>query len=1311
MKEKIKIMLAAIISLVCFIPGIVQASTVAKINSTNYESLQDAIDGSGMTSTIVLQSDITLTEGITIPKEKNITIDLNSKKVNYVPSYSAEVTITTTVNLITNAGTLTIKDTGTGGEINLKTNGFGKLSLVGIKNNGTFILESGTLNVNGLNNGSYGNIIGVDNLSHSTVNITGGNVYVSRATSTNGGSLYGIKNGTTAPISNVNAGKIIVTNNSSLVGYSSSAYIIHGSSGLINITGGLLQATGSSVVYGVFGILNITGGTINVLSTADVETISTARLLYGNSNLQSKVTGGKFSLETAADTATSTIFGVEIAGGEFNINPTGFLKPYSSKLLSNGTNTYSYGNGGTYTYVVTTDSAATKNVKNTTTNTEYANLQEAINAASVGQTLKLLNDYNNQIFTTKINKVITLDLNGYDIIGTNVSEGILEVSAGTKENPVVITDNQATSYDNAGSIGTGLAISVINGGYAKISKIVIETNGESAYPINVKGNSTANSGALIKGVKIRAGLNSKTLEGTDTKAKSAIYQNTFSDVVVENLNTTFKNDFVVNTNASTITSIFHIVGGETSLVIEDGNFEVKATKSASKAYFINTNSAISNTNIEVNGGYYKISGTTSGISRLNANIFIADSYWNIEPDKYFADGYSPVADTTVAGYSYKMNYSPAASIGTTEYKTIQNAIDAKVANPSLGEIKLLRDVIYTKTLVLNGNISLNLNGHTLTLTANMPLKVKKNVVIPSAISVTDYKIIATDGNYTYYFKDFASAINESPAGSTIKLLDNVSVTSSYSFSKNLTIDLNGYNYTTTKDNAFSFVGPLLASEKTINISFVNTNTSDTESIMYGGIYIQSQAYKYNLTIGKNVEIKDNSPIAIFGNKKAGCITVNVYGKLTLETTGTEEKYALIQGNGTEEYAGTIVNIYDGATLTTTGIGIYNPQNGEVNIYGGTITGYTAIYMRSGKLLIDGNATIIGNGASFDYVSNSISITGDAIVIDNVDYPGGNPTIVIKSAKLISSTNGQAIAVFNDDDYIINVNGEVTINSNGALTENGIINNNGKIIVDKSITSNTTLTGSGLIVLKANKEIKLTTIENNKIMGISDDGFIVAENNKTYVSDANGKLIVDTSDSIYLVVKPPVNSTENLTEEEEEVLNEIINNVSNLEVSSSLVEAAKSAGVEATDEGTKIFVEVAIEDVKVEDGKLTLVYEAKPYSQVNGEEKELINGLVGKTSNTKKIKFRLAVPSTVTDAYAKVVHKSEGKVLDTKYYQVMTAENGEKYIEIETTGFSTFEVTFTNTVPNPNTSDNIIMFTLIGMMAMAGLVIAKKKFAK
>lgn len=137
---------------------------------------------------------------------------------------------------------------------------------------------------------------------------------------------------------------------------------------------------------------------------------------------------------------------------------------------------------------------------------------------------------------------------------------------------------------------------------------------------------------------------------------------------------------------------------------------------------------------------------------------------------------------------------------------------------------------------------------------------------------------------------------------------------------------------------------------------------------------------------------DPNPCTIFlqpGSENTP-VTLNVEGGL-IESNG----YA-IAGNGTKH--GTTINISGGEIVSHYGTAIYHPQDGEMNISGGKITGgETGIELRSGKLNISGGE-ITGNGDPFTSTPNGNGTTtaGAALAISqhttnkdiNVTITGG-----------------------------------------------------------------------------------------------------------------------------------------------------------------------------------------------------------------------------------------------------------------------------------------------------------------------------------
>ena len=139
---------------------------IATVGDAGYESLEKAIEEAKNGETIEMM------RGLTIPQDATVTLDLMGKTV------SLNVAATTTSALITNNGTLTIKDSVGGGKLvyasSVVNTGYSTSTII---NNGTLTVESGIIeNTSAKGGASYA----VDNYNTLTVN---GGTFIANGTS------------------------------------------------------------------------------------------------------------------------------------------------------------------------------------------------------------------------------------------------------------------------------------------------------------------------------------------------------------------------------------------------------------------------------------------------------------------------------------------------------------------------------------------------------------------------------------------------------------------------------------------------------------------------------------------------------------------------------------------------------------------------------------------------------------------------------------------------------------------------------------------------------------------------------------------------------------------------------------------------------------------------------------------------------------------------------------------------------------------------------------------------------------------------
>ena len=142
-----------------------------------------------------------------------------------------------------------------------------------------------------------------------------------------------------------------------------------------------------------------------------------------------------------------------------------------------------------------------------------------------------------------------------------------------------------------------------------------------------------------------------------------------------------------------------------------------------------------------------------------------------------------------------------------------------------------------------------------------------------------------------------------------------------------------------------------------------------------------------------------SPAAAFGPA-----IINVKGTLSAENS-----FALA-GNGSAGKGGYTFNI-SGTLSSQNAPALYHPNEGTVNITSGTISGPTAVYQKSGTLNISGGTLIAtGEKKDYSYNGNGANATGDALLIDNCGYPGGEPAVSVTGGIFLSD-NAEGIASY------------------------------------------------------------------------------------------------------------------------------------------------------------------------------------------------------------------------------------------------------------------------------------------------------------
>ena len=436
MKQRILAILLSLTMMFTLVPtAMAEGETaVAKVGNDEYETLQAAVDQASDGQTVKLVANTA--EDITIPTGKNITLDLGNSTLTNKSGDTITVELGATLTVTGNGesadedGSAGTVDNTTHQKADIVNNGTvilnggwylrseetgensetsGGNSYYNILNHGEMTINNDTMVMQGgkysslIVNGYYDYAGGSDSRQNYVVDI---NQAAPKLTINNGAFLGGVNT-----IKNDDGGELII--NGGGFGNEEGCAVMNNNTATIN--GGRFIATGNYVLY----------------SRCINDTVNTGKLT---------VTDGEFK----GNLAQINDAPIAISGGTFTTDPTAYLaEGYMSPKV-----------GDSYKVGLETDAVAQIG------NNKYTTLQDAFNAATKGDTVKLLTDVHTDGTDSygaclTIRVPITLDLNEHTIyspdnMGDNKTNFVaLNVAADT------------TLKATTGGIDTGK-----NGGYA-----------------------------------------------------------------------------------------------------------------------------------------------------------------------------------------------------------------------------------------------------------------------------------------------------------------------------------------------------------------------------------------------------------------------------------------------------------------------------------------------------------------------------------------------------------------------------------------------------------------------------------------------------------------------------------------------------------------------------------------------------------------------------------------------------------------------------------------------------------------------------
>ena len=262
--------------------------------------------------------------------------------------------------------------------------------------------------------------------------------------------------------------------------------------------------------------------------------------------------------------------------------------------------------------------------------------------------------------------------------------------------------------------------------------------------------------------------------------------------------------------------------------------------------------------------------------------------------------------------------------------------------------------------------------------------------------------------------------------SYIALKSDISLTSPImAYLCDFTLDMNGHNITSTSNVFIVYYYGVINFVGTGTIETTGANT--TAIVLYGAGNSSATGYA-SVTIGENVTVKSNDFAFSIkedlykAKKSAYCAELNVAGTIIansgISVLGNVERF---EGDVVDDEpiaAVAHVNVKGTARIyASTGAAIYAAGFAKYTVEEGAyLQGPTALYIKSGYVTVEEGATLeatLEDLVEYTYSSGGFTPTGDAIVIDNCNYPGGNAVVTIAEGVnyIVAAEGAQNVATY------------------------------------------------------------------------------------------------------------------------------------------------------------------------------------------------------------------------------------------------------------------------------------------------------------
>ncbi len=672
--------------------GVKTGSYVAQIGENKYESLAEAISAAQNGEKVTLLADVT--DNITIPAGKNITLDLNGKTLS-----GGSVASNGKKAAIVNNGTIVIQDssaehTGTIKREDDDTELTKSNSYYVIDNQGTMTIKSGSVT----------NKAGVPDAHKGSSLIRNGEVEEGAVLNIEGGTLTQdnfdvIKNGGKNSVLNITGGTINSANSYAILSYDA-----------VNMTGGEVNGNVCFRSYSdedgdSHGVGNITGGTINGNITVETYPGNTPNTLSECNISGAAVINGTLSIGEG----NGKTFTANDENGTIAVSGGTFANPVPEQYCAEG-----------FSPVTTPDSEGMYTVETTKVamigDARYASLEEAVEAATDGAIIKLIGDGLKYEYVEP-NKVITLDLNGFSYDCNIDNYGTLTIVDNSEENTgkLVNTKKHWIVWNNPSA-----KLTVQSG------TIAFETRANAKSDTGQQA--IANEGSLI--------INGGTIDGYTADYNTGIADSYTDTYAVENIS----GDVTINGGKLMGLHSLSTFGG-TSAVINDGQFIVPFGPGTNAVY-----NYTDDLTVYIKGGTFI--GDTDYLINKNDNsngsfCITGGKFYKYDPQHSKSE--NPIANFVPKEYAaqkdadgYYVIVPAIAYIDEMGYAVLDIAIEEAKEAESATTITLLTNA-ETEKETLPANVTINANGKELTMPSFVVLD-GQAFTLPNITGAETYKV-------------------------------------------------------------------------------------------------------------------------------------------------------------------------------------------------------------------------------------------------------------------------------------------------------------------------------------------------------------------------------------------------------------------------------------------------------------------------------------------------------------------------------------------------------------------------------------------